>query len=138
MSLDNEARRDMVQKYIDKSVHTWREAEAARQLAMWPMAANRMYYSLVNALRALLLVDQHPVHTHAGMKAAIGQYYVLTNELSVAESKLFSQMETMREKADYDCYFDASQSDIDEKFEPTRLLIEKVYSMVSQRLDKWE
>lgn len=56
---------------------------------------------LINAFRGLLLADQHDVHTHAGMKSAIGQYYVLTGLLSPEDSKLFSQMETMRERADY-------------------------------------
>lgn len=70
MSLDKDSRYEMVQKYLDRSLQTWKEAEAAKQLCMWPMTANRMYYSLVNSVRALLLIDQHPTHTHAGMKSA--------------------------------------------------------------------
>lgn len=138
MSLDSVNRINMINKYIDKSDKTWKEAEAAKQLCMWPMTANRMYYSLVNAMRALLLVDGHSVHTHAGMKSAIGQHYVLTQELTISESKLFSQMETMREKADYDCFFDASETDVEEKFIPTFNLIQKVKTMVSDRVSKLE
>lgn len=68
MSLDHDARIEMIRKHLDKSLRTWYEAEAARTLRMWPMTANRMYYALVNALRALLLLDGHPTHSHAGMK----------------------------------------------------------------------
>lgn len=134
--MDKDSRKEIIRKYLDKSIQTWKEAEAAKQLCMWPMCANRMYYSLVNAMRALLLADQHPVHTHAGMKSAIGQFYVLTHELTVNESKLFSQMETMREKADYDCFFDATEMDIREKFEPTKQLIDNVSAMVEKRLER--
>lgn len=135
MSLDCESRIDLIHKYLDKSNQTWEEAEAARKLGMWPMTANRMYYSLINAFRGLLLADQHDVHTHAGMKSAIGQYYVLTGLLSPEDSKLFSQMETMRERADYDCLFNATETDIEEKYEPTKQLIEKIKHMIYQKED---
>lgn len=134
MSLDHDARIEMIRKHLDKSLQTWYEAEAARTLRMWPMTANRMYYALVNALRALLLLDGHPTHSHAGMKSAIGQYYVLTGIFTIEEARLFSQMETMREKADYDCYFDATETDVTEKYEPTRLLIDKIKQLVTSRL----
>lgn len=55
MSLDCESRIDLIHKYLDKSNQTWEEAEAAKKLGMWPMTANRMYYSLINAFRGLLL-----------------------------------------------------------------------------------
>ena len=45
-------------------------------------------------------------------------------------------METMREKADYDCFFDATEMDIREKFEPTKQLIDKVSAMVEKRLER--
>lgn len=133
MSMNTDSRKEMVKKYLDKSNRTWDEAVAARNLKMWPMAANRMYYSLINAMRALLLVDQHNAHTHAGMKSAIGQYYVLTNELTAEEGKLYSQMETMRERADYDCYFEATETDVEEKFIPVKGLIDKITQMVFSR-----
>lgn len=69
------------------------------------------------------------------MKSAIGQYYVLTGLLSPEDSKLFSQMETMRERADYDCLFNATETDIEEKYEPTKQLIEKIKHMIYQKED---
>lgn len=135
MSLDNVSRDEMVRKYLDRSHQTWTEAEAAKKLCMWPMTANRMYYSLVNALRALLLTDQHPAHTHAGMKSAIGQFYVLSGELTIEESKVFSQMETLREKSDYDCYFDVTEDRVEALFVPTKMLIDKLRLIISRRTE---
>ena len=51
MSLDHDARIEMIRKHLDKSLRTWYEAEAARTLRMWPMTANRMYYALVNVTK---------------------------------------------------------------------------------------
>lgn len=118
---------------MERCTQTWKEAEAAKQLQMWPMTANRMYYSLVNAVRALLLTDQHSVHTHAGMKSALGQFYVLNGELSIDESKVFSQMESLREKSDYDCFFDVTETKVNEMFEPVKSLIDKITTLIDKR-----
>lgn len=132
MSLDDTNRKEMIAKYLDKADLCWHEAELAKSVCAWPMTANRMYYALVNAIRALLLKDHVEAHTHAGMKAKIGQLYVLTGLLSDEQGRLFSQMETMRERADYDCYFDASEQDIEEKFIPVKQLIARIKELIAQ------
>lgn len=131
MSLDDANRQEMIAKYLDKSNQCWKEACMAKELKAWPMTANRMYYALVNAMRALLLKDRVEAHTHAGMKAKIGQKYVLTGLLSDEQGRLFSQMETMRERADYDCFFDASEENIEEKFLPVENLIARVKELIA-------
>ena len=50
--MDKDSRKEIIRKYLDKSIQTWKEAEAAKQLCMWPRCANRMDYSRVNAMRA--------------------------------------------------------------------------------------
>lgn len=130
MSLEDSKRQDMIDMYLEKAYICWTDAEKAKQIESWSMAANRMYYALVNAFRALLLKDQHPSHTHNGIKALIGMHYVVTGVLSVEESKLYSQMETMRERADYDCFFRATQQDVEEKFAACKDLLDHVARLV--------
>ena len=132
MSLDEAKRLDMINKYVEKADQCWADAENARTICSWSIVANRMYYALVNSFRALLLKDMHPSHTHNGIKSLIGMHYVVTGKLSDAEGKLYSQMETMREKADYDCYFDATEEDINEKFEPVHQLLLHIKELLNE------
>mgnify|MGYP003330339518 CR=1 FL=1 len=131
MSLNDEQRLDMVNKYIDMSDMMWDEAEAAYSLQKWSMTANRMYYAVLNAFRGLLLLDGHPTHSHDGVKRLVGQYYVLTEKISDSEGKLYSQLENMRNRADYDCFFRVSENDVVEKFEKSKQLINKIKKLIS-------
>ncbi len=53
-------------------------------------------------------------------------------ELEKAE-KTFSQMETLREKSDYNCFFNVTETDIVSKIAPTSSFIEKVKQYVAEQ-----
>ena len=133
MSLDEERRQDMIYKYLEKSDLFWKEAVVGYEMKMWSMTANRMYYATLNAVRALLLKDNHPTHSHNGTKQLFGQYYVITGAVSAEQGKLYSQLETMRERADYDCYFNATREDIAQKFQPTKSLIDRIKQLLKEQ-----
>lgn len=48
---------------------------------------------------------------------------------------MFSRLETMRNRSDYDCYFNATAEMIEELFVPTMNLIEKVERLVKDKLE---
>ena len=98
--------------------------------ARWNAAANRLYYSLFHALTALFVSDGIPVRSHSGMKVKFGKEYVLTGKASEEEGKLLSQMETMRERADYDATFTASESVIKERTESVRNMIQHIKELI--------
>lgn len=133
--MEEQERTTVVNLYLEKSDLFWREAEASRELRHWPMTANRMYHALLNAVRALLVNDSHPAHTHDGVKSLFGQYYVLTGEVSREQARLFSQMETLRNRSDYDCYFKATEDMISTYFEPVKELISRIKSIIESRKD---
>lgn len=112
MSLNEQQRSDLIRLYLTKSENTWDEFLIAINAKRWNMAANRLYYSLFNIVTALLVKDEHPVGTHRGTKAALGQHYVLTNKITPEAGRLYSQLSTLRERADYDVVFEATEEDI--------------------------
>lgn len=64
------------------------------------------------------------------MKVRFGQEYVLTGLASDTDGKLLSQMETMRERADYDAAFTASESIINERFQLVENMICHVKELI--------
>lgn len=130
MSLNENNRADLVQLYWNKSEKTYEELLGAIELKKWNMAANRLYYSLFHAMSALLVKDGHPVSSHRGVKHAIGQYYVLTGKLSSDEGRFYAQMESLREKADYDIVFQASEADIQEYLPQTTSLLSRIEELI--------
>lgn len=53
--------------------------------------------------------------------------------LKEEEGSFFSQMETLREKSDYNCFFNVTETDIVSKIAPTSSFIEKVKQYVAEQ-----
>jgi Uncharacterized conserved protein related to C-terminal domain of eukaryotic chaperone, SACSIN len=130
MSLNDEERRIMVEHESCKARQTFAQTETLRREGYWDGVANRLYYASFHAVNALLIHDGHGVRTHHGASALFRQLYVKTGILPVEVSEHYSILQTMRDKADYNCSFDATEQLVEPLFEPTRQLIETVLSQI--------
>ena len=123
MSLKEEERSTLVNLYLSKCDETLNDARLTRDQGRWNASANRLYYALFHAITALFVSDEIPVHSHNGMKIKFGKEYVLTGLATDEEGKLLSKMETMRERADYDATFTATEALINERFNQVEKMI---------------
>ena len=130
MILKDDERQTLVKLYLGKSDEAMEDALLNCSQARWNATANRLYYSLFHAITALFVNDGIPVRSHSGMKVKFGKEYVLTGKTSEEEGKLLSQMETMRERADYDATFTASESVIKERTESVRNMIQHIKELI--------
>lgn len=132
MSLTDEERAILVNLEYEKGKSFLEQAEKIVELGYWDMVANRLYYAVFHAVSALLIKNGHKVGTHKGVVLLFGQHYIKTGIFSINEGRLYSQLQTMREKADYVCTFQTSQEEIVPMLEPARKMIEKIGGIVSQ------
>lgn len=130
MGLNDENRGTLVEMYIAKAYQNFMEMEVAVTAEMWGMAANRLYYALYHATSALFVKDGIPVGSHRGTKATFGQYYIITGKFPADFAKLLSQMETLRDKADYNIMFVATRDQIVTKIEPAKAFIKTIEEYV--------
>ena len=130
MSLNSEEREILINLYLNKSAETLDDAHLTYSQARWNTSANRLYYALFHAITALFVSDGIPVYSHNGLKVKFGQEYVLTGLASEEEGKLLSQMEAMRERADYDATFKASEVVLSERFQRVEQMIQHIKELV--------
>ena len=126
MSLNEEERKTVVRLQLEKSHSNFSQIPLLQQAGYWDNIANRLYYSLFHAVSALLIHDGYSVSSHRGAVGTFGQRYVTTGIFTIDEGKHYSRLQGLREKADYNCTYNATEKDILPKIEPTRLLIEKI------------
>lgn len=131
MSLSEEERRIVVHLELEKANRIFSQIEALRTLGYWDNIANRLYYALFHAVSALLIHDGHNVSTHKGVVVAFGQHYIRTGVFPLADGKLYSQLQTIREKSDYNCTYDMQEKDLLPLIAPSKLLIEKIAAAIS-------
>ncbi len=130
MSLTNDERSTLVKLEIRKAQETYEEIAILTAANKWSGAANRLYYAVFHAINALLIHDGHSVNTHQGSHAIFNLYYIKTGLLPRDFGRLYNQLQTMREESDYNCAYDISSDELNEKIEPARQLIEKIAEMV--------
>ena len=132
MSLTDDERAILVNLEYEKGKSFLEQAEKIVELGYWDMVANRLYFAVFHAVSALLIKNGHKVGTHKGVVLLFGQHYIKTGIFSINEGRLYSQLQTMREKADYVCTFQTSQEEIVPMLEPARKMIEKIGGIVTQ------
>ena len=132
MSLNDEERHIMVKHESRKARQTFAQAESLSREGYWDGVANRLYYASFHAVNALLIHDGQSVRTHHGASSLFRQLYIKTGILPIEVSEHYSILQTMRDKSDYNCSFEATEQLIEPLIEPTRQLIQIVLNHVEE------
>ena len=95
---------------------------------------NRSYYAIFHALRAVTALDGFDSRKHSGVIAYFNKTYVKEGIFEKKASKIIDKAFRIREKADYQDFFVASEKDAESQILDAEELIE----MVRKYLDsKW-
>lgn len=136
MSLREEERYVLATLQLEKVTKMLAELDVQLQNGLWSLAANRLYYALFHAVCALLITDKHEVGTHRGAVHKFSLFYVKQGIFTIAEGKIYSQLQQLREDGDYNCSIDIDQNDVERLIEPTRQLIEKIQNYIAEKNHK--
>lgn len=74
--------------------------------------ANRLYYAVFSAMRAVLALDGFDSKKHSGIISRFRQSYIKTGTFSTEMSKIIDDLEVIREDSDYDDFFIISKEDV--------------------------
>ena len=96
-------------------------------------ALNRSYYALFHAIRSVNALDGFDSSKHSGVIAHFNQYYVKTGEFESINSSIIRHASLMREQADYDDYFAASEEDAADCLEKSQLFIQTVGKFLQEK-----
>ena len=130
MSLNDEERHIIVQLEKEKALNTFAEIDVLQPAGLWNNIANRLYYAAFHAVTALLIHDHHQAGTHQGAVTMFHQYYIKTGILDKEDGTFYSQLQTMREKSDYNCTYNATEKDTAPRIAQTKEFIDKVLSLI--------
>ena len=107
MSLTNEERQIIVNLELEKAQKTFNTMELCVREKAFESAANRIYYAAFHAISALLIDAGFAVKSHRGV--------------------------IMRDNADYNCFYEATEEKLTPYIEPTRQLIEKIKQYIAEK-----
>lgn len=131
MSLNDEERLLVVRKELQRAHETFEEIEVMRQARKWNGAANRIYYSVFHAVNALFINDGLQVKRHKGSHALFSQHFVKTGRLPLEYGRFYNNLQSLREKSDYNCFYDVDEQDVIDGMEKARKFIKAIESLIS-------
>lgn len=130
MSMNDEERLTMVKLELAKAHETFEEIEILRNAGKWNGAANRVYYSVFHAVNALFINDGIQSARHKASHALFSLHYIKTGKLPVDYGRLYNNLQTLREKSDYNCFYQVTEQDIADSVEQVRQFIDAIEKLI--------
>ena len=131
MSMTDDERKTLVRLELEKAKDTFEEIEILTQAKKWNGAANRVYYTVFHAVNALLINDGIEVNRHKGSHAIFSQKYIKTGILPTEFGRLYNNLQTLREKSDYNCFYNVSEDVILEGTKMAHQFIDAIEKIIN-------
>jgi len=122
----------MVKREMERAYHTLHVAEYLMEGQEWNEAAGRIYYALFHAVSALLIHDQIQIKSHKGAYTMLCQHYVSTGKMPKVYGDFYRKMEIMREKGEYNCFYDTTAEEVQDRLPQAHEMIDTIADMVKE------
>jgi uncharacterized protein len=118
--------------YLLRSEETLAAATILFENKKFNSAVSEAYYSMYHGARALLSYrDFHP-KSHSGVVSLLGLEFVKEGFLDDVYGKMFARDMQLREKADYDVTYRASEEDAKCIIEDATVFLEKIKEVIER------
>ncbi|MDR0911172.1 MAG: HEPN domain-containing protein [Methanobrevibacter sp.] len=89
------------------------------------IGVNRAYYAVFYAVKALLFKKGFSPKTHTGTISKFGEEFVLNDTFNRKIAKIFTDLEELREKSDYDDVFNYNEELVLNTIKEAEMFIEE-------------
>jgi len=124
-----------------KELSNYRLEKARRNLTVaksliedefYDFAINRAYYAAFDAMRAVNALDGFDSSKHSGVIAHFNQYYVKEGKFKPETSAVIRRAANLREKSDYEDFYQAEREDAVETVELIRNFVDDVDAFLKE------
>ena len=127
--------RDYSIRRLEKSADDLETAQINYDAGKYNASANRAYYSVYHAIRAVLALDDIERKKHSGNISYFREHYIATDIFSRVYSETIKNAETLRNEADYDDMKITSAEDAFDVIEKARSFYNAVKEYVESRIN---
>lgn len=96
-------------------------------------AANRAYYTVFHAMRAVLAFDKIDMKHHSGIIAEFRRLYIKTGIFDAELSKTISILSDSRNDSDYDDFYIVSKEEVTEQIKDAEYFLVKIKEFVNTK-----
>ena len=119
---------------LQKARECLQGAEVEIAANLFKNSANRSYYCIFHAMRAVLAFDRFDSKKHSGVISAIHKDYIRTGIFSKDFSKIIDNAFEVRNESDYDDLYIVSKEKVVEQLENAKTFLEAVEKYVNEKI----
>jgi uncharacterized protein (UPF0332 family) len=132
--MPNENRRTLAKVRLDNSRECLNDALATLNSGSYKTSANRSYYCIFHAMRAVLALDALDSKKHSGIISVFRQKYIKTGVLPKELSSIIDNAFDTRNSSDYEDFFVISKPDTKRQIENAQTFLAAVESYINTRI----
>ena len=130
----DEGRKALAKLRIENANERLSYIPAILDIGDYKTAANRSYYAIFYAMRAVLALDGIDSKKHSGIIAEFRKQYIKTGIFESKMSDIISDLFEVRSNSDYDDFYTISKSKVAEQYEKAKYFVENVNEYLSNKI----
>lgn len=131
--MTEENKKENIKAELERASRTLRDADLLFRDGSVLGAVSRLYYSLLYAVRALLLTKGLEPKSHEGVLRVFASHFVKEGVFQRQDSHLFAKLMKYREEADYSPAFVFSEEDFERLRAEAQDLSERIRSYLKEK-----
>ena len=131
-------RKALSQARLEHAIECLSAARNLLETENYKSAANRSYYAVFHAMRAVLAFDEIDMKHHSGIISEFRRRYIKTGIFETRMSEIISVLFDVRTDSDYDDFFVISKADTAAQIENAAYFVDRiaVYLKSKQKMDE--
>ena len=119
---------------LEKAKNDLRDAQKSFAEEMFETAANRAYYAIFHAARAVLILDGQDYKRHSGVISFFRKGYIKTGILDESLSEIIKNAFELRTESDYSDFFIISKSEIGQQVKDAAFFVAEIEKYLQRRI----
>ncbi|MBQ2593495.1 MAG: HEPN domain-containing protein [Candidatus Riflebacteria bacterium] len=116
---------------LEHSEECLKAAETLLNNSDYKGAANRSYYAIFHALRAVLVFDNFDSKKHSGIISTFNKLYIKTGKFDKEISRIISSAFDVRTDSDYNDFFIISKDSVINQINEARKVVETIKAFLN-------
>jgi len=133
--MHNENKIDLCRYRIEKARECLKSAIVLKEVDDYTSSANRSYYSIFHAIRAVMALDGEDRKKHSGVVAYFQENYIKNGIFDKEYSYIIKNAFQVRQESDYDDFCIISKEDVIEQIDNAEKFIISVEKYVKEIIE---
>ena len=124
--MEHDAKKSLSNVRYDHALECLNAAKSLLKDGNYKSSANRSYYAIFHAMRAVLAFDEIDMKHHSGIISEFRKLYIKTGVFDTQLSQIISVLFDIRTDSDYDDFFVISKAEVSEQIQNAEYFLQQI------------